>query len=45
MRRISRVSLFCLTRNNMQPAIISDGTKSVPRNRALNKLATCVNAS
>lgn len=45
IRLISLVSRFCLTRNNIQPAIMSEGTRSVPRNRALNKLATWENAS
>lgn len=42
---ISRVSRFWRTLSKIQAAIMSDGTRSVPRNRALNKLATCVNAS
>lgn len=45
IRLISRVSRFCRTLNRMQAAIISDGTRSVPRNRALNRLATWVKAS
>lgn len=45
MRRISRTSRFCRTRIRMQPAKKSLGTKSVPRKRALNRLATWVNAS
>lgn len=42
---ISRVSRFCRTRSSTHPAMISEGTRSVPRNRALSRLATCVNAS
>ena len=36
----SRVSRFCLTLNRTHPAITSEGTKSVPRNRALNNPET-----
>lgn len=43
--RISLVSLFWRTLSRTHPAMISDGTRSVPRNSALSKLATCVNAS
>lgn len=45
IRLISLVSLFCRTRNKTHPAIISDGTRSVPRNNAASNWATCENAS
>lgn len=35
-RRSSSVSRFWRTRSNTQPATTSDGTRSVPRKRALN---------
>src|SRR4051812_13027281 len=45
IRRISRVSRFCLTRSKIAPAIMSDGTRSVPRKSADRRLATCMKAS
>uniref|UniRef100_A0A8D8TVQ6 Uncharacterized protein n=2 Tax=Cacopsylla melanoneura TaxID=428564 RepID=A0A8D8TVQ6_9HEMI len=38
-------SLFCRTRSSIQPVIMSDGTRSVFRNRELKRVAICENAS
>lgn len=45
IRRNSRCSFFCRTRSKIDPARISVGVKSVPRNKWLNSSALCVNAS